>query len=390
MNKRYPFFISKFVKQNDNMRYTSKDRAILLLEDGKYFEGYSAGKKGTTTGEICFNTGMTGYQEIFTDPSYYGQILVATNAQIGNYGTNDEDVESDGVKIEGFICKKFSDIHSRPAAKQSLQEYFEEQQIVAISDVDTRAVVRYIRDKGAMNCIISSEETNIERLKEQLSKVPSMQGLELSSKVSTKEPYFLGNEDSPIKIAVIDYGVKQNILRSLIKRNCFLKVFPMKTTIQEIQEWQPDGIMLSNGPGDPSVMDEEQERVKEMTQSDIPIFGICMGHQLLALAAGLSTYKMHNGHRGINHPIKNLITGKSEITTQNHGFVVNLEEAQESELVEPTHIHLNDNTLAGIRFRNKNIFSVQYHPEAFPGPHDSVYLFDQFIANIKKTMEVTA
>ncbi len=365
-----------------------KRKAIVLLEDGTVFEGKSAGIIGTATGEICFNTGMTGYQEIFTDPSYYGQILVAATAHIGNYGVAPEDIESDSVKIAGFICKKFSETYSRPAANESLQDYFERDNIVAVCDVDTRALVRRIRDNGAMNVIISSEDKSIEELKALLKEVPSMDGLELASKVSTKEAYdWDAVGEVKHKVAVLDIGVKKNILRHLASRGCQLRVFPMTASYEEMMAWEPDGFMLSNGPGDPAPLTDVIANVKRMVESDIPVFGICLGHQVLSLALGLTTSKMHNGHRGINHPIKNLETGKCEVTSQNHGFVVNREDAESSADVEMTHYHLNDDTLAGIRHKSKPVFSVQYHPEASPGPNDAAYLFDQFVANIVKHKE---
>lgn len=361
------------------MKHQEKTKGIVLLEDGTVFHGFSAGIKGTSTGEICFNTGMTGYQEIYTDPSYYGQIMVCATAHIGNYGVEDSEIESDDVKIAGLICKKFSDGYSRPMGDDSLQHYFEKNKIVAITDIDSRALVHLIRDRGAMNVIISSEEFDVEKLKQQLDQVPSMQGLELSSKVATKEAYFEGDENSDIKIAVMDYGTKKNIVRCLTERGAYVKVFPLDTKPSEVLTWKPDGIMLSNGPGDPSAMPETIENIKELVAAKKPIFGICLGHQLLSLSCGLKTVKMHNGHRGINHPVKNLITGKGEVTSQNHGFVVDRESAENSELVEITHEHLNDGTVAGIRLKNQEAFSVQYHPEASPGPHDSRYLFDNFI-----------
>ncbi|MDI9341712.1 MAG: glutamine-hydrolyzing carbamoyl-phosphate synthase small subunit [Sediminibacterium sp.] len=359
-------------------KYQVKAKALLVLEDGTVFEGKAAGKTGTTTGEICFNTGMTGYQEIFTDPSYTGQIIVMANPHIGNYGVEDQETESDSVKIAGMICKKFNTGFSRARSKKSLQQYFEENNIVSISDVDTRALVRHIRDKGAMNCIISSDNTSIEDLKARLKTVPSMQGLELSSRVSTQTAYTIGNETAKHKVAVLDFGVKKNILRSLAQRDCYLKVFPMKTKLDELMAFQPNGFMLSNGPGDPGAMPEETELIKQIVNTGKPVFGICLGHQLLAQSQGISTYKMHAGHRGINHPVKNLVTGKSEITSQNHGFTVNAEDIAKNPEIEITHVNLNDNTIEGIRLRNKSVFSVQYHPEACPGPHDSRYLFDQF------------
>jgi carbamoyl-phosphate synthase small subunit len=377
------------------MKYTTKAPAILLLEDGKVFYGKAAGKTGTTAGEICFNTGMTGYQEIFTDPSYFGQIIVTTNVHIGNYGVNDDEVESDSIKIAGLVCKQFNEFHSRKRSSGSLKDYFETGNIVAISDVDTRAIVRYIRSKGAMNCIISSETLDIEILKEKLSKVPSMAGLELSSKVSTKKAYFVGDPNAKIKIALADYGTKNNILRSLTERGCYLQVFPMKTSFEEMMKWNPDGFMITNGPGDPSAMKEEIETIKKIINSNVPTFGICLGHQLIAEASGIPTFKLHKGHRGINQPVKNLITGKCEITSQNHGFSVKPDDVAKVKNIEITHVNLNDNTVEGIRYTDKNIFSVQYHPEACPGPFDSRYLFDDFVSMItlvkdKKKSAITA
>lgn len=364
------------------IKYAAKPKALLVLEDGKVFEGKAAGKIGTTTGEICFNTGMTGYQEIFTDPSYFGQIIVMATAHIGNYGIENDEVESADIKIAGMICKKFNSGFSRPRAQKDLQTYFEENNIVSISDVDTRAIVRYIRDKGAMNCIISSDTLDVEALKAKLKTVPSMAGLELSSKVATKTPYFFGNENAKHKVAVIDFGIKTNILRSLAERDCYLKVFPMNSKLEDILNYKPKGIMLSNGPGDPGVMPQQTTLVKELVNTGLPVFGICLGHQLLAQSQGISTYKMHAGHRGINHPVKNVITGKSEITSQNHGFTVNADDVAKNNIIEITHINLNDNTIEGIRLKGKKVFSVQYHPEANPGPYDSRYLFDDFVASL--------
>ncbi len=366
------------------MKYTTRKKALVLLADGTIFYGKSIGIEGTVTGEICFNTGMTGYQEIFTDPSYYGQLMVATNAHIGNYGVNDEEVESEGIKISGLICRNFSFEHSRVDSDGNLKDWFEKHNLVAISDVDTRALVSYIRENGAMNAIISTDTENIDKLKEQLASVPKMEGLELASKVSTKEPYYVGDENASIKIAALDIGIKKNILRNLAKRDAYIKVFPYNAKFSDLQEWNPDGYFISNGPGDPEPLVDAQNLAKEVIEKNLPLFGICLGHQVIALANGISTYKMHNGHRGINHPVKNLITSKGEITSQNHGFAINREETEAHADVEITHVHLNDNTVAGIKMKSKNVFSVQYHPEASPGPHDSEYLFDQFIENIKK------
>jgi carbamoyl-phosphate synthase small subunit len=364
------------------VNYKQHKKAILLLEDGTIFEGKSVGIEGSAFGEICYNTGMTGYQEVFTDPSYFGQLMLTTNAHIGNYGVNNEEIESDSVKISGLVCKNFSFHYSRHDANGSLENYFEKEKVLAISDIDTRAVVRYIRDKGAMNAVISTE-SNIEVLKEKLKTIPGMKGLELASQVSTKESYFYGEENAPYRISALDIGIKKNILRNLAKRGCYIKVFPYNATFEEMNAFNPDGYFLSNGPGDPEPLKEAQKVAKEIIDRDLPLFGICLGHQIIAIANGISTYKMHNGHRGINHPVKNLITGKGEVTSQNHGFVVKREDVEKHPDFEVTHIHLNDNTLAGMKMKNKNCFSVQYHPEASPGPHDSAYLFDQFIENIK-------
>lgn len=366
------------------MKYQRRKKALVLLADGTVFYGKSIGIEGTATGEICFNTGMSGYQEIFTDPSYFGQIMVTANAHIGNYGVNDREVESDGIKIAGLVVRNFSFEHSRVDSDGNLKDWFEKHNLVAISDVDTRALVSYIRDNGAMNAIISTEVDDMDALKAKLAEVPSMEGLELASKVSTKEPYFVGDENADVKIAALDIGIKKNILRNLVKRGAYVKVYPYNSSFEDLQSWNPDGYFISNGPGDPEPLNEAQEVAREIIKRDLPLFGICLGHQIIALANGISTYKMHNGHRGINHPVKNLLTGKGEITSQNHGFAINREETEAHPDVEITHVHLNDQTVAGIRIKDKNCFSVQYHPEASPGPHDAEYLFDEFIANIKK------
>jgi len=367
------------------MKYQAKRRALILLADGTIFHGKSVGdKEGTAFGEVCFNTGMTGYQEIFTDPSYFGQIMVTTNAHIGNYGVNDNEVESESIKIAGLVCRNFSYEYSRPLADDSLQGFLNSNNLFAISDVDTRALVSYIRDNGAMNAVISTDVDNIEDLKKRLSEVPSMKGLELASKVSTKESYFVGDEEAEIKIAALDIGIKKNILRNLVKRDAYVKVFPYNTKFEEMAAWSPDAYFISNGPGDPEPLVDAIAAAKKIIESDKPLFGICLGHQVLALANNVSTYKMHNGHRGINHPILNLLTGKGEITSQNHGFAINREETEANENLEITHVHLNDKTVAGIRMKNKDVFSVQYHPEASPGPHDAEYLFDDFFKLIEK------
>jgi carbamoyl-phosphate synthase small subunit len=365
------------------MKFTDKKDAYLMLEDGTWFKGVAVGKIGTTSGEICFNTGMTGYQEIYTDPSYYGQIIVNTTSHIGNYGVLNDEQESGSVKFSGLVCRNFSEIFSRKTADGSLQDYFVKNNIVGIAEVDTRQIVRYIRSKGALNAVISSEILDVEKLKEEVKKVPSMKGLELASRVSTKEPYFVGDANAPNKVAVLDLGVKTSILTNIASRNVYLKVFPAKTSYEDMKAWNPDGFFISNGPGDPAVTSYAIETVKKILAEDQPMFGICLGHQILAEANGIPTFKMHNGHRGLNHPVKNLTTGLSEVTSQNHGFAVDAKSVDPKGQVEITHLNLNDNTVEGIRIKNKKAFSVQYHPESSPGPHDSRYLFDQFVSMLK-------
>ncbi|NML41402.1 glutamine-hydrolyzing carbamoyl-phosphate synthase small subunit [Chitinophaga sp. G-6-1-13] len=357
--------------------------AILLLDDGTVFQGKAFGKIGTAAGELAFNTGMTGYQEVFTDPSYKGQVLIMNNCYIGNYGTRKEDVESGSVKISGLIAKNIAYNYSRKMADESLEKFLTDNNLVAIYDVDTRALVSHIRSKGAMNCIISSEILDVEQLKAQLAQVPSMEGLALCQEVTTAEPYYVGNPDAEIRIAVMDNGVKRNMLKCLSDKGAYLKVFPTDTKFEVCEEFKPHAYFISNGPGDPAPLKYAVETVKQILAAERPMFGICLGHQLLALANGIPTYKMHHGHRGLNHPVKNLKTGLCEITTQNHGFAVDAAAIAASEQVEVTHINLNDNTVEGIRIKNKPAFSVQYHPESTPGPFDSRYLFDDFFEMIK-------
>lgn len=303
------------------MPHTQQD-AFLLLQDGTFFQGKAFGKIGTTTGEICFNTGMTGYQEVFTDPSYYGQILIMNNVHVGNYGVNNFDQESTSVKIRGLIGRNLEDKFSRYQATGGLDAYLKANNIVAIEGIDTRSLVAHIRASGAMNCIISSEITDIESLQSELDKVPDMDGLELASVVSTSSIYEVGDSNSKIKVAVVDYGVKQNILTSLANRGVHIKVFPAKTSTAELKSFNADGYFISNGPGDPAAMPYAVDTVKDLLKENKPLFGICLGHQLLALANDIPTFKMHHGHRGLNHPVKNIITNLCEITTQNHGFGV--------------------------------------------------------------------
>lgn len=378
-NQSFIFFALEFI----HMSTQTHKPAILLLADGTVHHGQAFGKIGTTTGEICFNTGMTGYQEVFTDPSYYGQVIIMNTVHVGNYGVKDSDIESDGVKIKGLIGRNLEEQYSRKQAKGSLEEYLISQNIVCIEGVDTRSLVTHVRTRGAMNCIISSEILDVEQLKAQLAKVPSMDGLELASHVSTEKEYEMGDPASPIKVAVLDYGCKQHIIECMVQRGAYVKVFPAKTPVATLKAFNPSGYFISNGPGDPAAMDYAIDTVKEILKENKPTFGICLGHQLLALANGIPTFKMHHGHRGLNHPVKNLVTGRCEITTQNHGFGVDPEAVRKADHIEITHVNLNDDSIEGIRVKGKQAFSVQYHPESTPGPHDSRYLFDDFIGMMK-------
>jgi len=365
------------------MKYTPKSPAVLVLQDGTVFYGKSAGKVGTATGEICFNTGMTGYQEVFTDPSYKGQLLLATNVHIGNYGITDEESESNSIKIAGLICRNFSQHHSRKQADASLTDYFIEQNIVAICEIDTRALVRHIRNKGAMNGIISSESLDVDVLKRTLSDVPSMEGLELSSTVSTKEPYVVPSVGKTLyKVAAIDLGMKNGILHNLTTRGIELTVLPVSATADEVLAAGIDGVFLSNGPGDPETAKHAISVTQEVLKANRALFGICFGNQILGRAVGFETYKLTFGHRGINQPVLDRTTGKVEITTHNHGFAVKapIDKISDTEFgrVEVSHICLNDNVVEGLALKDKPAFSVQYHPEAAAGPHDAQYLFDRF------------
>ena len=357
------------------------DVAVLVLADGTVFHGKAAGSRGTSFGEIAFNTGMYGYQEIFTDPSYHKQIVVMATAHIGNYGVHEDETESSGPRVAGVVVRNFSSVASRPGGSGTLQDDLESHDVVGIRDVDTRALVTHIREHGAMNAVVSSDGTSVEELKAKLSDVPSMEGMELSSQVSVTEVREAGVGNAH-RVALLDLGVKESIVRCLVDRGCHVKVFPWDSAAGDLLAWNPEGIMLSNGPGDPAAMPGVVAEVAKLVESGLPVFGICLGHQVLALSQGVKTEKMFNGHRGVNHPVKNLITGTCEITSQNHGFVISRESLESNADVEETHVHLNDNTVAGIRLVGRPVFSVQYHPEASAGPHDSRYLFDDFVANI--------
>ena len=352
-----------------------ENTAVLLLDDGKLFKGTTFGATGQSIGEVCFNTGMTGYQEILTDPSYAKQIVTMTTPHIGNYGVNSEDIESEKIQISGFVIKEESTFPSSWRSEISLGNYLKKQNIVGIKNIDTRALTRHLRDNGAMNGIISSIKDNKNKLTSKLKSSPSMTGLDLAKIVSTKNIYDWSDKGK-YKVAAIDFGIKKNILRLLEEFHCQVTVFPANTTSKDILSFDPDGIFLSNGPGDPAAVEYGIKTVKKML-GEKPIFGICLGHQILAIALGAKTFKLKFGHRGINHPVKNMREKTIEITSQNHGFSVELESLPKN--VIPTHINLNDNTCAGIESIDYPAFSVQYHPESSPGPHDSRYLFKKFI-----------
>ena len=349
--------------------------AILLLADGRIFEGKSFGYQGETTGEVCFNTGMTGYQEILTDPSYCRQIVTMTSPHIGNYGINEEDIESENIQVAGFVIKEETMTPSNWRSTQSLGEYLKKNKIVGIKEIDTRSLTRHIRDKGAMNGIISSNDLDTQSLEKKLKEFPDMNGLDLAKDVTTQKKYKWPGKGQ-YKVAVIDFGIKKNILRLLSDAGCELTVFPASIKAEDILSFEPDGVFLSNGPGDPLAVTYGIETVKKLL-GKVPLFGICLGHQILALALGASTFKLKFGHRGINHPVRNNEKNTVEITSQNHGFAVDLDSLPPN--VISTHINLNDNTSGGIRCTDIPAFSVQYHPESSPGPHDSRYLFNQFI-----------
>lgn len=360
------------------------NKAVLYLEDGTLLTGKAFGYHGTSGGELCFNTGMTGYQEVFTDPSYSGQVLIMNTAYVGNYGINEVDVESNSMKIKALICKNLTERYSRFQATDSLNQYLIDNKIIGIHDVDTRSLVGHIRSKGAMNCIVSTELDSIEDLQKALEAIPPMSGLDLSDQVTTKEAYTYGDENAPYKVSILDFGVKKSMLDNMHERGIFVKVYPASTKIDELLSFNPNGFFISNGPGDPGAMNNAVDTVKELFKTGLPVFGICLGHQLMARAHGISTFKMHHGHRGLNHPVKNLLTGRSEITTQNHGFGVKAEDVEKNPDVSISHINLNDNSIEGLKYINYPAFSVQYHPESTPGPHDSRYLFDDFIELLKK------
>ncbi|HHL39637.1 MAG TPA: carbamoyl-phosphate synthase small subunit [Deltaproteobacteria bacterium] len=370
------------------METRKKTRAILALRDGTVFEGYSFGAEGESSGEVVFNTSMTGYQEIITDPSYRGQIVTMTYVQQGNYGVNDEDVESGRPWVEGFIVKEECLGPSNWRSTGSLSDYLRRSGIVGIAGIDTRALTRHIREEGAMEGVISTVDGDPRRLVEKARAVAPLAGRDLVRDVTCPRPYTFGQglwdrdggygapPEPRFRVTALDFGVKYNILRHLASRGCAVTVVPASTPAAEILAADPDGVFLSNGPGDPAAVDYAVGTVRELL-GRLPVFGICLGHQILSLAVGARTYKLKFGHRGGNHPVMDLKTRCVEITAQNHGFAV--DEESLGEAAELTHVNLNDGTVEGIALRDAPAFSVQYHPEASPGPHDSHYLFDRFV-----------
>jgi len=365
--------------------------AILALEDGSVFEGRSFGASAERSGEVVFNTAITGYQEIFTDPSYAGQIVILTNPQIGNYGTNAADSESVRPYIEGLVVREFSGITSNWRSDEEAREFLGKHGIPVVSELDTRALVRHLRTRGVMRGVLSAVETDARKLVEKARQIPTMAGLDLASRVSTAEPYAWDKPVEPCSpselvrppaeprfhVVAYDYGIKQNILRRLVQVGCRVTVVPARTSADDVLARKPDGVFLSNGPGDPEPLQTQVDNVRKLI-GKTPIFGICLGHQILGLAVGGRTYKLKFGHRGANHPVINKVTNKVEITSHNHGFAVDPDSLNTNE-VEITHMNLNDQTLEGFRHRSHPVFCVQYHPEAAPGPHDSHYLFDDFV-----------
>ncbi len=357
--------------------------AIIVLEDGRSFRGTAFGSEGEAFGEMVFNTSMTGYQEILTDPSYAGQIVCMTYPLIGNYGVNASDVESRRPWAEGFVVKEASRIASNWRSTESLQSYLARNNIVGIEGIDTRALVRHIRDKGAMRAVISTTDLDETSLLEKVRSSPDMNGRELATEVTAEASFeYPSAVDAKYHIVAYDFGVKTNSLREFAKFGCRVTVVPAGTSADEVLALKPDGIFLSNGPGDPASMNAVIEEIRKLAASQKPMFGICLGHQLIGHAFGGRTFKMKFGHRGGNQPIKNLATGKVEITSHNHGFAVDPDSLPAD--IEVTHINLNDNTVAGLRHKTLPVFSVQYHPESAPGPHDSEYLFERFVEMLER------
>lgn len=361
-------------------------KAILVLEDGRAFRGASFGAEGESFGEIVFNTSMSGYQEILTDPSYAGQIVCMTYPLIGNYGVNEEDVESRRPWVEGFVVREASRVASNWRSSESLDSYLKRHKIVGIEKIDTRALVRHIRDKGAMRAAISTVDLDEKSLLEKVLASPEMADRELASAVTVEKSFdYPADAEEKFHVVAYDFGVKTNSLREFAKFGCKITVVPAETPATEVLAMKPDGIFLSNGPGDPSSMKAVVAEIQKLTEANVPMFGICLGHQILGQVFGGTTYKLKFGHRGGNQPIMDLTTGKVEIAAHNHGFAVEKESLPES--IEVTHVNLNDQTVAGLQHKTLPIFSVQYHPESAPGPHDSEYLFRRFIELMEKSFE---
>lgn len=369
-----------------SMKYHNRKTAIVLLADGSVFYGKAIGNtEGSAFGEISFNTAATGYQEFMTDPSSRGQIMIHTGAHVGGYGVSKEEMESDAVQISGLVVRNFAHQHSREAAEGSLEDFVNEHQLLVVSDVDTRALTQHIRDNGAMKAVVSTEVNAIERLKSELNALASENDKHLVKEVSTTELYSVGDSDAKYKVAVLDLGVKKSVLNQLVNRDCFVEVYPYNSSIEVLQNSNADGYFISNGPGNPEILEDTVELVKQIIALDKPVFGICLGHQLLALANGLGVTKLKNGHRGVNHPVKNLNTGRGEVTTQNNAYVVDEDSLANRDDILVTHRNLNDDTVAGIRMKDKLVASVHYQAGAKPGPEDSFYLYDEFIQTLEKS-----
>lgn len=358
----------------------ARSLALLLLADGALYRGHALGARGISYGELCFNTGMTGYQEVYSDPSYYGQILISTTAHVGNYGVLDSESESKGPQVSGVVLNSYSDYISRAAATKSLEDYLIEHNRVSITGIDTRSVVQHLTQTGTQNALIcsASPPSSIEALKEILYKAPTMEGRDLSAQVTTSEAYSFGPSTPKYRIAVLDFGIKRSMLKHFATRGIGGKVFPARTSFETLTSYDAEGYFLSNGPGDPAAMDYVLPIIQQMIKSQKPIFGICLGHQLLARSYGVSTYKLPFGHRGMNHPVLDKRQKKAFMSTQNHGFSVDRSSFERCHLLEETHTHLNDGTVSGLRAVDTPVFSVQFHPESTPGTHDALYLFDQF------------
>lgn len=365
-----------------------RPRAYLLLEDGRQFFGESIGRRVETLGEVVFNTSMTGYQEVLTDPSYAGQIVVMTYPLIGNYGINSEDLESARIQVAGFVIRELPPRYSNWRAETSLEEYLDKAGIAALAGVDTRGLTLHLRSAGAMRAGIASADVPVEEMLARIHAHPRMEGLDLTCGVSTPEPYDTASTGAEqFHVLAYDFGVKRNSLRMLAERGVRVTTVPSTTPTEAMLDLKPDGLFLSNGPGDPEAVEHATETIRRFAENEVPVFGICLGHQLTARAFGGHTYKLLFGHRAANHPVRRLADGAVEITSQNHGFAVKRgpgDEVEGAPELRTTHINLNDQTMEGLEHRELPIFSVQYHPEAAPGPHDSLYLFDRFVAAMRR------